>query len=364
MRAVRRKGTFVTLSVTFAALLVMPPAAQAAITASKFAGSLNAPVAFTFAPDGRVFYGERFTGKIRILTADGSGDSVFFQVPNVVSNGEQGLLGLALHPNYPATPYVFAYATRLVSGNERNQIVRVTDNAGTGENMQVIWSSPTVSGSYHDGGHIAFGPDGKLYAVVGEGHSSANAQKMTNDAGKILRMDTDGTAPGDNPFGSKLIWTYGLRNSFGFDFDPLTGRLWESENGPECNDEINRIIKGRNYGWGPHETCSHPPAAPRNTNQDGAKPIKPEIWWTPTVAPTGTAFCDSCGLGPRTDGRLLVGQYNTGRIVKLRLDSDRREIAGSKNFYQHSEGILSIETAPDGSIYFSDSGAIYQLVSR
>ena len=350
-----------SLAVALTPALPMEPA-QAAVTATVFASGLNDPAGFTFAPDGRVFYGERATGEVRILSADGGTDSLFFSIPNVVSNGEQGLLGIALDPTYPASPYVYAYATRNVSGQERNQIVRITNTAGTGGSMQVIWSSPTVAGAYHDGGRIMFGPDGKLYAVVGEGHSAANAQKLTNDAGKVLRMNADGSAPGDNPFPGKLIWTYGLRNSFGFDFDPVTGRLWETENGPECNDEINRIIRGRNYGWGPSETCSHPPAAPRNTNQDGPKVVLPKVWYTPTVAPTGAAFCDGCGLGARTAGTLLFGQWDTGQIVRLRLDSTRHDVAGLSNFYLHPGGIESMETAPDGTVYFSDPTSIWKLV--
>jgi len=359
-----KKITSVLLAAALAlalSLMLAPVSAQAAITATAFASGLNDPAGFTFAPDGRLFYGERPTGEIHILSADGFTDSLFFTIPDVVSNGEQGLLGIALDPNYPTTPHVFAYATRLVSGQERNQIIRITDTAGTGVAMQIIWSSATVSGSYHDGGRIMFGPDGKLYAVVGEAHSSANAQDLTNDAGKVLRMNPDGTAPADNPFASKLMWSYGLRNSFGFDFDPVTGRLWETENGPECNDEINRIIAGRNYGWGPSETCSRPPRAPRNTNRDGPAPVMPLKYFTPTVAPTGAVFCNGCGLGSTTERRLLFGEWETGRIVSLRLNSTRRSIAGSSNFYLHSNGIVSMEAAPGGTIYFSDATSIWKL---
>lgn len=340
-----------------------PSAGAAGGAAVEFRGSLSFPAAFTFAPDGRIFYGERMSGEVRIIAADGNSESFFFTVPNVVNNGEQGLLGIALHPNYPTTPHVFVYATRDVGGVKTNQILRITDNAGTGEGMLEIWTSATESGQYHDGGHIAFGPDGKLWAVVGEAHNAANAQKLSNDAGKVLRMNPDGTAPGDNPFGSRLIWSYGLRNSFGFDFDPVTGRLWETENGPGCNDEINRIRKGRNYGWGPKETCSHPPATPRNTNRDGKKPVQPKWYWNPTIAPTGAAFCDGCGLGNGTEGRLFVGAWNDGRIRKVRLSADRRTVGGVGNFYDHSAGIMSVETAPDGRIFFSDPTSIWEVVT-
>lgn len=339
---------------------VAMPRAHSAV---PFAQGLAEPAAFTFAPDGRVFYGERHTGEIRILSADGNTDALFFTVPDVVSAGEQGLLGIALHPDYPTTPQVFAYATRSPSGHERNQIVRLTDTAGTGTDMQVLWSSPTESGSYHDGGHIAFGPDGMLYAVVGEAHSPDNAQDLGNDAGKVLRMNPDGSVPSDNPFPGSRIWSYGLRNSFGFAFDPITGRLWESENGPSCNDELNRILKGRNFGWGPNETCATPPAAPRNTNQDGPNPVQPRWFWDPTVAPVGVAFCDGCGLGSRSEGRLFLGEYNTGRILRVRLDDGRRQVTSVGTFYTHGSSVLSLQRAPDGAIYFSDPDGIWRLAS-
>ena len=363
----RKRPTLAAILASFALLGALAPAtapsvAQAAYAGpTKVAGGLKDPAAFAFAPDGRIFYGERATGEIHILAANGSSDSLFFTIPNVVSNGEQGVLGIAIDPGYPGVPHVFVYATRMISGQERNQILRVTDTAGSGGGMIVLWSSPTTAGVYHDGGHIAFGPDGKLWAVVGEGHSPANAQKLTNDAGKVIRMNPDGSAPGDNPFAGKLIWSYGLRNSFGFSFDPANGRLWESENGPECNDEINRILKGRNFGWGPSETCGHPPATPQNTNQDGPKPVLPKIWFTPTVAPTGLAFCNGCGLGAKSEGRIFFGEYDTGDIMRVNISADRKTIVGHSVFYSHSDGIRSLQAAPDGTLYFSDSTSIWHL---
>src|SRR5437868_14595228 len=131
--------------------------------------------------------------------------------------------------------------------------------------------------------------------MIGEGHHPANSQDLTaNLRGKILRLDRDGTAAAGNPHGR--IWSFGHRNSFGFDFDPATGRLWETENGPACNDELNLIRPGKNYGWGASETCATPPAPPRNTNQDGPSPVLPKRLYGKVIAPTGAAFCSSCGL--------------------------------------------------------------------
>jgi aldose sugar dehydrogenase len=199
--------------------------------------------------------------------------------------------------------------------------------------------------------------------VVGEGHDPSNAQDLTNYAGKSLRMTPQGKVPADNPFPGSLIWTYGLRNSFGFTFDPQTGRLWETENGPSCNDEINLLHPGHNYGWGPSEDCSDP-NPPANTNQDGPDPVMPLAWFTPTIAPVGTVFCQGCGLGSSYEGTLLFGAYNTHDIRRAVLTADRKNIASTSSVLGTSGAPLSMEAGPDGHLYFSsDDGSIYKLVS-
>ena len=125
--------------------------------------------------------------------------SVLYTVTNVESNGEQGLLGLAVDPGWPKQPFVYAYVTRQVK-TLQNQLLKIKVSNDKGVSQKIIWRLDTTPGTYHDGGHIDFGPDGKLYVVVGEGHDSANAQDLTNDAGKVLRMNRNGGVPKDNPF--------------------------------------------------------------------------------------------------------------------------------------------------------------------
>src|SRR5439155_15315454 len=130
-----------------------------------------------------------------------------------------------------------------------------------------------------------FGPDGKLYVVTGENADPANSQQKKDLRGKVLRLDPNGSRPSDNPFGTR-IWSYGHRNSFGMTFDPRTGRLWETENGPECNDEINRIVKGGNFAWGPNENCNG--QSPQDTNNSRPSPKHlPLRRYSQTIAPTG-----------------------------------------------------------------------------
>ena len=350
----------VTAAVT--ALVLVPSVAAADIVATPVTGaSLQAPTAFTFDPDGLIWYGERVSGQIRILDPSTEDDSLFATVPRVSGEGERGLLGIALHPRYPDRPFVYVYASRTIDGRHRNQILRYRDESGSGTNRTVIWSSPdSASSTNHNGGHIAFGPDGMLYAVVGEDAVPANSQDLTNnDRGKMLRMTPAGRVPAKNPFDNR-IFAYGIRNSFGFAFDPRTGDLWESENGPECNDELNRIRRGRNYGWGPHQDCGEG-TAPRNTNRDGPRPVLPERWWTPTIAPTGVAFCRRCGLGVKSRGRLFMADWKQGEIRRLSLNAERNRVRNQRVVFDHSSGIFSLEAGPGGDLYFSDPTGIYLL---
>ncbi len=362
MSALRPRLAGVTLLLSFALLALPPAGAQAATGLVPFAEGLEFPAAFTFAPDGRVFYAERLTGEVRILAPDASTDDLFATVPDLWFDQGGGVLGVALHPAYPGTPQVYLYATRDVGGDPRNQVLRYTDTAGTGTGLEVIWDAGLDAGHRHRGGRILFGPDAMLYVLQGDTSVPAHAQRLANTAGKILRMTPDGAVPGDNPFPGNLIYAYGIRNSYGSDFDPVSSVLWESENGPTCNDELNRVPEGRNMGWGRHETCGTPPKAPRNTNRDGPAPVLPKRWYTPTIAPTGVAFCDGCGL-PSGEDRLYMADWNTGTIRRVRLDAARTSVAEQRKVVTHDDGLMSIETAPDGRLYVSDPDGIYRLAA-
>ena len=160
--------------------------------------------------------------------------------------------------------------------------------------------------------------------------------------------------PSTNPFDGKHTYSFGHRNSFGITHDPQTGRVWQTENGPQCNDEVNRIIRGRNFGWGPSSACP-------NTNLSGPRPAKPRTLFRRVVAPTGLAFCESCGLGPDNEGNLLMGSWNDGKIRRLVISSTRKGITERRRIYRHPRGILAMEAAPDGTVYYSDMRGIYRL---
>ncbi len=158
------------------------------------------------------------------------------------------------------------------------------------------------------------------------------------------------------------MFAFGIRNSFGFTFDPQTDGLWETENGPECNDEINLIAGGGNFGWGPSENCGG--NAPGDTNNSGPTPRHlPKLWFDATIGITGDAFCDGCGLGSQVDGQLFFGDVNTGVLRRVALNAARDDVSGGAIDVLHAPGgaIYSMETGPSGQIYFSDPQAIYRL---
>ncbi len=343
-----------------AAFVLWAAPAASAIHATRVVGGLDEPVAFTFGPGNRVWYVEKSSGQVRVVDLDTGRDDLFVTVGGVNDQGERGMLGIALHPDYPDQPFVYVYATRTDGGELRNEILRFRDDGGSGTGQNVLFSAPASSSPYHNGGRIAFGPDGMLYAIVGEGHDPSNAQDLSNnDRGKIIRIDPDGGVPDSNPFGDR-IWAYGIRNSFGFAFDPETGALWETENGPQCNDEVNRIRRGGNYGWGPSETCGG--SSPANTNQDGPHPIRPRLFYRSVIGITGIVFCHGCHLGAPSEGAAFHGAVNNGDVTRLLFNPRRTGIVRRSVVMDHGGGTLSFEVAPNGRIFFSDFGGIYKLV--
>ena len=240
-------------------------------------------------------------------------------------------------------------------------LVRFRVHGGSGSGLRILIATPASASPYHNGGRIAFGPDGKLYVMIGEGHNPTNAQDLSSNLrGKILRLDPDGSAAAGNPLGR--IWSFGHRNSYGFAFDPRTGRLFETENGPECTDEVNLIVKGANFGWGPKETCST--SKPGGTNNSGPRPRHlPKWYFGSTIGITGAAFCDQCGLGGARNGDLVFGDVNTASIRAIDLNATRNGFSAPPRVIASApRGVHSVEVAPGGHIFFSGPTGIYRLV--
>lgn len=356
----RRMGILAAMVSLLVAALVGtttgPAVAGTGVRAVRVAGNLASPVGFTFLPNGRLVYLERNTGWLRFRNLETGVDTRIHRISKVNFDGERGALGVAVHPDWPTRPYVYAFVTRNTSSGLRNQVQRIKVRNGDGVGVRTIVSASAGPASNHNGGRILFGPDRKLYIVIGDNAQPANSQdRSSNLRGKILRLNADGSIPATNPFGSR-IWAYGIRNSIGLAFDPQNGRLWESENGPGCNDEVNRIVKGGNHGWGPNASCP-------NTNNSGPKPrIRPKHTFPTPFGLTGLAFCDGCGLGAGFNGDLLVGAVNDGRIRRFDLNATRSGFDAGPLLVSDRPGpVLSLEVGPNGRIFFSDFEAIYRL---
>lgn len=220
--------------------------ANVVCSVSLVATDTDIPWGLVTLPDGSVVYSRRDAQDIVRLNPVTGAKTTLGTVPDVQStDGEGGLLGLAITAGFPATdPWLYIYHTSPTD----NRIVRiqVVDNVLKTSTLQVLLSG-IGRNKFHNGGRLRFGPDGKLYASVGDAQNGANAQDLTSLNGKILRLNPDGTRPSDNPF-ANYVWSYGHRNPQGLAFDSQ-GRLWEQEFGNSALDETNLIQKGGNYGW-------------------------------------------------------------------------------------------------------------------
>ena len=321
---------------------------------------LNFPVGLAQAPDGRVFFNERLTGKIRIINPQWQLVPTEFCQISVATSGEQGLLGLTLDPNFAQNRFVYVYYTE--AGAARNRVVRYTDSSGQCANPTPILDTLPVSGN-HNGGIIQFGPDGKLYVVIGDVQNQANSQSLTSLAGKILRVNPDGTAPSDNPFisnpnaNAKLVYALGIRNSYGFTFHGHTEHLWQTENGPQDNDEINRIVAGGNYGWPTVRGIAGNPSF-----------LDPILAYTPTTAPTGIiSIPENSGVYPAVyRNNLLFAEFNTGRIRRVVLSGAGLSQLGSSSIAYNggNGGLLSLMLGADGFVYVSNTNGIFKVVPQ
>jgi aldose sugar dehydrogenase len=294
------------------------------------AENLEVPWAIDVAEDGRVFFTER-AGRIRVIENGTLLDPAFISVEQ---NGESGLLGLALHPDFAENHRVYIYHTYSNGSAVFNKVVALTERDNEFiESRVIIEGIPAAAGN--DGGRIKFGPDGMLYVATGDARQPDLAQNAGSLAGKILRLNPDGTVPEDNPFEGSPVYSYGHRNIQGLAWHPGTGELYASEHGAQGNDEINMIKPGANYGW-PIEDCS------------AERFEKPVVCFNPAIAPAGIAIASSDSLGYQNDMLLGALKAQQLRLVELSADSERNILTGYGR-------IRDVVEAPDGSLYVATS---------
>jgi len=264
--------------------------------------NLNIPWSLVFLPDGRALLSER-SGRIRLIK-DGVLQEKPYAEPGAVHYGEGGLMGLAYHPEFPRQPYIYAMHTYAKNGRLYNRVIRLRDLGDQGVLDRVIVDE-IPGGQNHNGGRIAFGPDGMLYVTTGETFNAELAQNLDSLGGKILRVTPEGAIPKDNPFPDSPIYSYGHRNPQGLAWHPETKDLFASEHGPSgefftfAHDEINVITKGGNYGW------------PEVIGRSDKEPyIDPLVLWKKTTPPGGITFYK---------GDLFVATLRSNALIRIRL---------------------------------------------
>ena len=309
------------------------------------------PVALAAAPDGRLFYAELLTGSIRVIQDGELLSERFATLEDVANFGESGLLGLTLHPNFLQTPYVYAmYVVRSPDNGLpiAQRVVRFRDANNIGQDYSVILDNlPATKKASHNGGRISFGHDGRLYVTIGDTAVPELAQDPTRLEGSILRFNPDGTIPHDNPFPGSPIYATGLRNVFGLAFQPDTGFLYASENGPGGFDEVNKIESGRNYGWPLHTGVAK--------KEGFSDPIAVYGIWrkSPTYGPTGATFTFE-----RPDLFLFCGFHTPGLHAVDLGGSDYTTVEHQMTLSDNC--ILDVTASDDGYLYYSTVSAIYR----
>ncbi len=317
-------------------------------TVETVATGLSVVWAIDFAPDGRIFLSER-PGRVRVIDpVRGLDPQPWVEIP-VWASSEAGLFGLALHPSFADSPYVYVmYTYRRATGGLTSRVTRFRETGGRGTGEQVILDGIPAA-PRHSGGALAFGPDGKLYVGTGDATQPELAQDRRSAGGKILRVDPDGSIPPDNPFAGSAVYALGLRNVQGFDWDPETGRMFATMHGPtgewgyQGRDEVNVIQPGANYGW------------PVVLGAGGvAGYADPLLEYRPAIAPGGAAFYD--GPIEAWRGDLFVATLRGGHLHRIVLADDRNRVRALERLWPGVYGrIRAVKRGPDGHLYFGTS---------
>jgi glucose/arabinose dehydrogenase len=322
--------------------VVLPaPARAQGTTPERWLARLAFPTNLAFAPDGRLFFTEKETGRVRVVRDGRLLPQPFIQL-DVVPQAERGLLGIALDPSFDKAPWVYLYYSDAADGRNRLVRVRADGDRASGSPQTLLDLLPADAG-YHNGGDLAFRPqDGTLLVAVGETHDPDRAQDPADVGGKIIRIEPDGSVPPDDALGSgSAVFTLGHRNSFGLCVDPRDDVIWETENGPDVDDEINRLVPGANYGW------------PEVTGvADDPRFADPIAVFPDTVALTGCAVAGDA---------LFVGAFNTGELYRIALPPPTDRLAEPTVAATLPSGITDVALGPDGTLYVATSDAIWRV---
>ena len=375
--------------------------------------SLNDPVAMDFLGPDDLLVTDRQGSVTRIINGTVYKDPLLV-VHDISTDDERGMLGIATHTDSNIT-LVFVYFTESIDDSVRNRLYKYNIQNGELTNPELLIDLPASPGPAHNGGVVAIGPDDNVYITVGdlrpsdlkgdEGKTKAqNYNEGPHPDGRagILRVDKEGEPVGEGILGNEyplnLYYAYGIRNSFGIDFDPLTGNIWETENGPTCCDELNLFNAGSNGGWAkilgfwranysgnePEDRYLEIVGDPEDlVSFNGSGRISyPRLVWEEPVGVTAIVFLDSNKYGSQYEYDLLIGDYNNGNIYQFDLDkgrtglvlegeladmvADSTEELEARIFAKGFAPITDLEVGPDGLLYVltgvrSDNGKVYRI---
>ncbi|MDQ2719463.1 MAG: PQQ-dependent sugar dehydrogenase [Bacteroidota bacterium] len=316
-----------------------------AFIVDTLAKNLMVPWAFTFIDDKTLLFTER-SDKVRLMRSDQLIEKPLLVVKDAATTKKMGLLGLCKHPNFNSNHFIYIAYDYTANDTGYLRVMRYELKADTLVNAFMIVDS-IYANQNHTGCRLKFGPDKKLYITTGDADRPMLAQSLRFLNGKILRVNYDGSIPSDNPFvhndtAKKQIWTYGHRNPQGIDIDPVTNEMYDSEHGPTGGDEINHIIKGKNYAW---------PIIHHNETKAGM--VSPLFQYTPSIGPSEILFYKG-NMFPDLRGKLLLASLRGEAITSITLVNDK--IVWQEYLLHNEYGrIRALTPGPDGYLYFSTS---------
>lgn len=323
---------------------------------SRKYAEFNEPWAMTFLPDGDILVTEK-QGGLLLVSANGRSKVPVRAVPKVAYGGQGGLGDIILHPEYDVNKLVYiSYAEQGESGKRGGAVARGQFNPDATDpilkDVEVIWrQEPKVKGSGHYSHRLAFSSDGKLFITSGDRQKQKPAQDWSQNLGKVIRLNSDGSIPKDNPFQdkgemAKTFWSLGHRNLLGIAFDKKE-RLWTHEMGPKHGDELNLTVGGDNYGWpivswGDHYTGVVIPD--HDTRSDFNAP---EVYWVPTVAPSGLIIYSGSMFSEWRENA-FIGGLASKSLIRIKIEGDN---AKEVERFAMGKRIREVEQGPDGAIW-------------
>ncbi len=334
---------------------------------------LQSPWGMAFLPDGRLLVSQK-SGSIAVLSRDGRRiEQTITGLPRVASQGQGGLLDVALDPEFAKTPWLYwSYAESGEGGLSGTAVARAKLINGRLQATEIIYRQiPKVEGAGHFGSRLVFGRDKTLFITLGDRQKFTPAQDMQQSIGKVVRIQRDGRIPVDNPkwkaTGARPeIYSLGHRNPQGAALHPGTGVLWLSEHGPQGGDEINRVQAGKNYGWPTASYgCNYGEPVGEDCRLGGGKHspkfVEPLSIWVPrSIAPSGLLFYTGPEF-PKWRNHILMGSLAGTALWRIQFDTDR-EIKRERLLGELGERIRDVEQGPDGRVYLlSDSGKLLKI---